>query len=116
MPHLIVSVSANPPKVKLMGTTIRDETIQRLEAILPDTTTTAVANANRDPPKFNLMPNPPHWHMDLGQHYVDHLGRSHIFLKLIESLAGEDWRLKGTNTVINMDNGQDVTKFFFFRP
>ena len=62
-----------------------------------------------------MMQNPPHWHMEIGQQYCDQLGRSIIFLRLIEALNGEEWKLKGTNTVVNPENGKDTTKFFFYR-
>ena len=114
MPSLIVNVTFNPPVVKLLGTSIREETIHKLEAALPEVTTTAMCT-QRERPKFQMMNNPPHWHMDIGQHYCDQLGRSIIFLRLIEALNGEDWKLKGSNTVTNMDNGKDTTKFFFYR-
>jgi len=53
--------------------------------------------------------------MDLGQHYCDQLGRFVIFLRIIEALNAEDWKLKGTNTVVNMGSRKDTTKFFFYR-
>ena len=59
--------------------------------------------------------NPPHWHLDLGQHYCDHLGRSFIFLTCIECLEGEDWKLRGTNCMTHYDSARDTTKFFFHR-
>ena len=97
MPSLIVNVTFNPPVVKVLGTNIREETVTKLELALPDALTTALCT-QRDRPKFQPMPNPPHLHMDLGQHYCDQLGRSVIFLRIIEALNAEDWKLKGTNT------------------
>jgi hypothetical protein len=114
MPSLIVNVTFNPPVVKLLGTTIREETVHKLEAALPGALTTATA-VQKAPPQFELMANPPHWHMDLGQAYCDQLGRSMIFLRIIEALAAEEWKLKGTNTVTHPENGKDTTKFFFYR-
>jgi hypothetical protein len=114
MPNLIVNVTFNPPVIKMMGTTLREETVTKLEQLLPGVTTTSLSS-QREPPKFQLMNSPQHWHMDLGQHYCDQLGRSLIFLCLIEALESEDWMLKGTNTVTHPDNGKDTTKFFFFR-
>jgi hypothetical protein len=114
MPNLVVNVTFNPPVVKMMGTTLREETVHKLEQVLPQATTTSLTH-QRSPPKFQLLNNPTHWHMDLGQHYCDQLGRSIIFLCLIENLEAEDWVLKGTNTVIHPDNGKDTTKFFFYR-
>eukprot|EP00672_Neobodo_designis_P023531 CAMPEP_0174831326 /NCGR_PEP_ID=MMETSP1114-20130205/3023_1 /TAXON_ID=312471 /ORGANISM="Neobodo designis, Strain CCAP 1951/1" /LENGTH=115 /DNA_ID=CAMNT_0016065147 /DNA_START=52 /DNA_END=399 /DNA_ORIENTATION=+ len=114
MPNLVVNVTFNPPVVKMMGTTLREETVHKLEQILPQVTTTSLTH-QRAAPKFQLNSNPTHWHIDLGQHYCDQLGRSLIFLALIEALEGEDWNLKGTNTVVHPENGKDTTKFFFYR-
>ncbi len=114
MPNLIVNCTFNPPQVKLIGATLRDETVHRLEQRLPGITTTA-SSSQREPPKFQLLNNPTHWHVDLGQHYCDQLGRSLIFLCLIETLEAEEWQLKGTNTVTHPDSGKDTTKFFFYR-
>jgi hypothetical protein len=114
MPNLIVNATFNPPSIKLMGTTLREETIHKLEQRLPTATTTA-QSGQREPPKFVLLNNPNHWHIDVGQHYCDQLGRSLIFLAIIETLEGEDWKLKGSNTVTHPDTGKDTTKFFFYR-
>ncbi len=114
MPNLIVNVTFNPPVVKIMGSTLREETVHRLEQKLPSATTTSMST-QRDPPKFQLMSNPTHWQIELGQQYCDQLGRSIIFLSIIESLEGEDWMLRGTNTVTHPETNKDTTKFFFFR-
>lgn len=114
MPNLIVNCTFNPPVIKLMGTTLREETIRKLEQRLPQVTTTS-QSSQREPPKFVLLNHPTHWHIDLGQHFCDQLGRSLIFLAIIETLEAEDWKLKGTNTVTHPDNGKDTSKFFFFR-
>lgn len=114
MPNLIVSCTFNPPTVTLLGTTLREETVHKLEQRLPTVTTTSLSS-QREPPKFTLKDHPSHWHIDLGQHYCDQLGRSLIFLCLIETLEAEDWKLKGTNTITHPDTGKDTTKFFFFR-
>lgn len=114
MPNLVVNVTFNPPVMKLMGATLREETIQKLEQRLPSATTTHPSD-QKEPPKFVLKENPNHWHIDLGQHYCDHLGRSVIFLTMIDTLETEDWKLKGTNTVTHPDTGKDSTKFFFYR-
>lgn len=115
MPNLIVNVTFNPPVIKIMGSTLREETVHRLEQRIPSSTTTA-ASSQREPPKFTLMTSPSHWHMDVGQHYCDQLGRSIIFLSIIETLESEDWMLRGTNTVTHPETNKDTTKFFFFRP
>eukprot|EP01063_Lacrimia_lanifica_P004740 TRINITY_DN126_c0_g1_i1.p1 TRINITY_DN126_c0_g1~~TRINITY_DN126_c0_g1_i1.p1 ORF type:complete len:137 (+),score=67.22 TRINITY_DN126_c0_g1_i1:63-413(+) len=114
MPHLVVNCTFNPPVIKMMGSTLREETVHKLDQRLPIVTTTSVS-PKKELPKFSYVQNPPHWHNDLGQHFCDQLGRSMIFLTMIECLEGEDWKLKGTNTVTHPDNGKDTTKFFFFR-
>jgi hypothetical protein len=114
MPSLICNVTFNPPVITMLGSSIKEETIHKLEHALPEVTTTAMCS-QREPPKFVYVPNPPHWRMELGQHYCDQLGRAIIFLRLIEALNGEEWKLKGTNTVVSMDNGKDTNKFFFYR-
>jgi len=114
MPNLIVNASFNPPVLKLMGSTLREETIHKLEQRLPVATTTS-QSGQRDAPKFQLLQNPTHWHIDLGQHYCDQLGRSLIFMAVMEVLDSEEWKLKGTNTVTHPDSGKDTTKFFFYR-
>eukprot|EP00758_Cryptobia_borreli_P005132 Tbor_TRINITY_DN4748_c0_g2::TRINITY_DN4748_c0_g2_i1::g.17083::m.17083 len=115
MPNLIANVTFNPPVLKLMGSTIREETIEKLQRCLPQSTTTSAGSTRRPPPVFELKKDPDHWTIDLGQHYCDQLGRSIIFLNLIETLEGEDWKLKGTNTAVHPDTGKDTTKLFFHR-
>lgn len=114
MPNLIVSCTFNPPVIKIMGTTLREETIHRLEQALPNMTTTA-HSSQKEPPKFVMIPNPSHWTINLSTQYCDQLGRSVLFLAIIETLDAEDWKLKGTNTIVHPDSGKDTTKFFFYR-
>eukprot|EP00760_Papus_ankaliazontas_P028841 PhM_4_TR4020/c0_g4_i1/m.47026 len=114
MPNCVVNCTFNPPQLKIMGSTLRDETITKLQQRLPLATTTSLNSAKTER-KFNFVQNPPHWHLDLGQHFCDQLGRSIIFLTIIECLEAEDWKLRGTNTVVHADNGKDTTKFFFYR-
>ena len=121
MPHLVVNCTFNPPVVKIMGATLHEvcasllqrspthtkktttrnnkqhnatqETIHKLDQRMPAVTTTSVS-PKKELPKFVYIQNPPHWHSDLGQHYCDQLGRSMIYLTMIECLEGEDWKLK----------------------
>ena len=117
MPNLIVNVTFNPPVIKMVGTVLREETVRKLEQILPAHTTTHPLSQHsaQKVPQFVKMMNPEHWHLDLGQHYCDQLGRSLIFLALIETLESEDWLLKGTCTVTHPDTNKDTTKFFLYR-
>eukprot|EP00754_Rhynchopus_humris_P001335 Rhum_TRINITY_DN10797_c0_g2::Rhum_TRINITY_DN10797_c0_g2_i1::g.40331::m.40331 len=114
MPNLCLSCTFNPPVLKIMGHTLREETVHKLQSRLPAVTTSTTSPSSQ-PPKFVFVQNPPHWHLDLGQHYCDHLGRSFIFLTCIECLEGEDWKLRGTNCMTHYDSARDTTKFFFHR-
>ena len=114
MPNLVVSVTFNPPRIRCVGATLREETIKKLEMILPKVTTTA-ATQNKEPPKFTFVKEPPHWAMEIGQQFCDHLGRSLIYMAIIETLEAEDWQLRASNSMVHYDNGQDTNKFFFNR-
>lgn len=114
MPNLCASVTFNPPVVTLVGATLREETVHKLEQRLPSSTSTT-PGANKEAPKFVFNKDPDHWKIDLGQQYCDHLGRSAIYLALIECLEGEDWKLRATNAMMHYDNGKDTNKFFFAR-
>lgn len=114
MPNLCVSVTFNPPVVTLVGATLREETVHKLEQRLPSATSTT-PSASKEPPKFVFHKDPDHWSIDLGQQFCDHLGRSAIYLALIECLEAEDWKLRATNAMNHYDNGKDTNKFFFSR-
>eukprot|EP00744_Colponema_vietnamica_P000954 GILI01001654.1.p1 GENE.GILI01001654.1~~GILI01001654.1.p1 ORF type:complete len:116 (+),score=40.12 GILI01001654.1:73-420(+) len=114
MPNLVAVVTFNPPVVKLMGSTLREETVQKLQQRLPTSTSTQLSS-RRAAPTFELKKDPEHWSIDLGQSFCDQLGRSLIFMDLIEILEAEEWKLKGTNCVVHPDSGKDTTKFFFYR-
>ena len=114
MPNLVVTVTFNPPCIKLIGATLREETIKKLEAILPKVTTTAVTTG-KEPPKFSFVKEPPHWHMEISQQFCDHLGRSLVYMAVIETLEAEDWTLRGSNSMVHYDTGKDTNKFFFNR-
>eukprot|EP00998_Keelungia_sp_KM082_P001073 NODE_11262_length_466_cov_113.318584_g11239_i0.p2 GENE.NODE_11262_length_466_cov_113.318584_g11239_i0~~NODE_11262_length_466_cov_113.318584_g11239_i0.p2 ORF type:complete len:123 (+),score=21.73 NODE_11262_length_466_cov_113.318584_g11239_i0:70-438(+) len=122
MPNLIVAVRFNPPSVRLMGTTLREETIQKLDSKLFSVTTTA-HSPKQEPPKFEYVPNPPHWKMDVHKQYCDHLGRSMILLTIVEALEAEDWRMRGSHAITHntftwksADAGMDTVRLFFNRP
>ena len=114
MPNLIVTCTFNPPVVKLMGSTLREETIHKLEQRLPTVTSTSMGS-QRDPPKFVFVKDPAHWSIEIGQQFCDHLGRSMIYLSIIECLEAEDWKLRATNCMSHYDTGKDTSKFFFQR-
>jgi hypothetical protein len=114
MPNLIVTCTFNPPVVKLMGSTLREDTVHKLESRLPTVTSTAQSPA-KEPPKFVFHKDPAHWAIELGQQYCDHLGRSMIYLTIIEALEAEDWKLRASNCMTHYDTGRDTSKFFFQR-
>eukprot|EP01006_Ploeotia_vitrea_P017704 TRINITY_DN48942_c0_g1_i2.p1 TRINITY_DN48942_c0_g1~~TRINITY_DN48942_c0_g1_i2.p1 ORF type:complete len:123 (-),score=22.09 TRINITY_DN48942_c0_g1_i2:164-532(-) len=121
MPNLIVVLRCNPPSVRLMGTTLREETIKKLDDKIFTVTTTS-HSPKQEPPKFQYQATPPHWCMDVQKQYCDHLGRSMILLCLIEALEAEDWKLKGSHSVTHnsfiwksADAGMDTTRLFFYR-
>jgi hypothetical protein len=114
MPNLVVSVTFNPPVVTLLGATLREETVHKLEQRLPAGTSTA-PTPGKEPPKFVFHKDPDFWQIDLGQQYCDHLGRANIYLAIIEALEAEDWKLRASNAMTHYDNGKDTNKFFFSR-
>ena len=60
MPNLVVSAKFNPPTICLMGTTLREETVKKIDAALPRATTTSMS-PKQDPPQCCHVSNPPHW-------------------------------------------------------
>jgi len=104
----------NPPVLTLVGATLREETVHKLEQRLPTVTSTA-ASTRKDPPKFMFIKEPAHWRIEVTQQFCDHLARSRIYHELIETLEGEDWKLRATNCITVPDSGKDVSKFFFTR-
>jgi hypothetical protein len=113
MPNLIVSCTFNPPVVKLLGSTLREETVHKLEQKLPTMTSTSTVPGKE--PKFTFEKEPAHWRIDLGQQFCDHLGRSLIYLAIIECLEAEDWKLRASNCMNHYDTGKDTSKFYFHR-
>lgn len=114
MPNLIVSCTFNPPTIKLMGATLREETVHKLELRLPSACSTS-SSTSREPPKFVFVKEPAHWHMEIPQQFCDHLGRSLIYLAIIEALEAEDWKLRASNCMTHYDTLKDTSKFFFSR-
>eukprot|EP00758_Cryptobia_borreli_P018367 Tbor_TRINITY_DN6775_c0_g1::TRINITY_DN6775_c0_g1_i1::g.15358::m.15358 len=115
MPNLVVSCTFNPPVVTIIGSNLREETIHKLEQRLPTVTSTAASPKRDLAPVFVLHKDPDYWRMDLGQQFCDHLGRSMIYLMIIEALEGEDWKLRATNCMVHHDTQKDTNKFFFTR-
>jgi hypothetical protein len=121
MPCLIVTTRFNPPAIRLMGTTLREETIHRLDSKLFTTTTTS-HSPKQEPPKFEYVNNPPHWVMEMPKMYCDQVARSALLLTIIEVLEAEDWKLKASHAIQHAsqqwkstDAGMDTCRMFFFR-
>jgi hypothetical protein len=114
MPNLVVTVTFNPPVIKLIGANLREETIKKLENFLPKVTTTAHTQS-KEPPKFTFVKDPAHWHMEVSQQFCDHTGRALVYMAIIETLEAEDWTLRASNSMVHYDTGKDTNKFFFHR-
>ena len=116
MPNLIVTCTFNPPTIKLMGSTLRQETIDKLQQKLPTVTSTQMTNSSEQkPPVFHFEKEPAHWWMEISSQFCDHLGRSLIYLAIIETLEIEDWKLRASNCMSHYDTAKDTSKFFFWR-
>jgi|EP00670_Eutreptiella_braarudii_P006247 hypothetical protein len=125
MPHLVVTCTFNPPKINLMtggGANLRENTIQRLNQVLPQCTTTSMS-PKQVPPQLEYKSNPPHWHVEMGTQNCDHIARSNIYLTIIESLEAEDWVMRAAHAMSHnshstksTDAGMDTTRLFFYRP
>eukprot|EP00667_Euglena_gracilis_P026017 EG_transcript_30979 len=114
MPNLIVSCAFNPPVLIIMGHTLREETIRRLDARLTQMTTT-FPSSKAETAKFELRSDPPHWYSTLDGQYCDQLGRSLVFMTIIEALEAEGWKLRASNTVSDEELVLDISKLFFFK-
>uniref|UniRef100_A0A7S4CSA1 Uncharacterized protein n=1 Tax=Eutreptiella gymnastica TaxID=73025 RepID=A0A7S4CSA1_9EUGL len=126
MPHCVVVCRFNPPQINLItgaGHSLREQTIQRLNSVLPQVTTTSMS-PKQAPPQFEFRSNPqPHWHLQMDNQNCDHIARSNFFLAMIESLEAEDWTLRASHamnhnyhTTKSTDSGMDTTRLFFYRP
>eukprot|EP00668_Euglena_longa_P045043 GGOE01060638.1.p1 GENE.GGOE01060638.1~~GGOE01060638.1.p1 ORF type:complete len:138 (-),score=11.97 GGOE01060638.1:155-535(-) len=126
MPNLVVSCRFNPPVIHVLygggGAGLREETIHRLDRTMFQTTTTSMS-PKQEPPKFEYVSSPPHWVCKLENQYCDHIGRSNLFLSLIEALESEDWVLQASHACTHnysntksVDTGMDTTRLFFHRP
>ena len=87
----------------------------RLHAFVLVQVTTTATSARGDSQKFELRSNPPHWYLCLDGQYCDQLGRSMIFMTIIEALEAEGWKMKGSNAITNEELMVDNTKLFFVR-
>ena len=116
MPNLCVTCTFNPPVIKIIGSTLRQETIDKLQQKLPAVTSTQMTKtAESKPPVFHYEKEPVHWWMEIENQFCDHLGRSLIYLAIIETLECEDWKLRASSCITHYDDGKDTNKFYFWR-
>eukprot|EP00996_Jenningsia_fusiforme_P006300 NODE_7594_length_461_cov_25.531553_g7147_i0.p1 GENE.NODE_7594_length_461_cov_25.531553_g7147_i0~~NODE_7594_length_461_cov_25.531553_g7147_i0.p1 ORF type:complete len:128 (+),score=24.76 NODE_7594_length_461_cov_25.531553_g7147_i0:42-386(+) len=113
MPNMIASCTFNPPVINLIGETLRETTIDRLNLLFKSTTT--IAAHRNAPPKFEERFNPHHWHLALSGQFCDQLGRAVVLMDLVQALEAEDWKLKASNAFIHPETGLDTSKLFFVR-
>ena len=107
--NLIVNITVNPPQIAIIGP-IKETTIQKLNARLPQITTTAPGHNTRC--AFECRDEPKHWYTELRTSFAnEELGQSFLMLVLLDALAEENWRLKGTNAT-NHDHDKVTYKFF----
>lgn len=85
-----------------------------MESKIPATTLTAV-NPSKEPPKFAFLTNPDHWRMELMQHFCDELHKSYMFLTIVQCLEQEGWRLRASNSVMDIPKDRETSKLFFTR-
>eukprot|EP00994_Dinema_validum_P004491 NODE_2545_length_678_cov_96.801272_g2085_i0.p1 GENE.NODE_2545_length_678_cov_96.801272_g2085_i0~~NODE_2545_length_678_cov_96.801272_g2085_i0.p1 ORF type:complete len:142 (-),score=56.85 NODE_2545_length_678_cov_96.801272_g2085_i0:252-620(-) len=121
MPVLVAHFRFNPPVLNLMGTTLREETIHKLDSKMFSVTTTS-HSPKQDPPKFAFINTPPHWQMTMPKFYCDHLGRSSMFLAVVEAMEAEDWMMVAAHGFEHryecwksVDAGMDGCRIFFCR-
>lgn len=124
MVNLICVCRFNPPEIRLIGTTLREETIKKLDEKIPNVTTTS-HSPKQPPPVFEQVQSSSgghHWKVNISGQYCDHAGRSMIMLTLIEALEAEDWKMKAAHAVTHsysqwksVDAGMDTHRLFFHR-
>jgi hypothetical protein len=111
--NLIINVTVNPPEIAIVGP-IKENTIQKLNTILPTVCTTT--NTAKTKFAFNRVENPPHWNGKLSTHFAnEEIGQAQLFVTMLDALEEEGgWKLKGSNAT-NHDVDKVTYKFFFVR-
>jgi hypothetical protein len=118
--NLVVNFTFNPPQVKVIGP-VRETTIEKLNSVLPRTTT-SLRSSRAGNPKFEYQQNPPHWKVTLDGQFCDQVGESALFLALLDALEEEGgWKLVTTQAITQPDQDShqqdfyETHKFFFSR-
>ncbi|CCW63077.1 unnamed protein product [Phytomonas sp. EM1] len=99
---LVINLSFNCPVVDIIGP-IKETTIERLNELLP-TSTTSTRNCRSEAPKFQYLSNPDHWHLKLDGQLCDSEGVSHFIVVLLDVLEQEGGWTLVSSQASNSDN------------
>ena len=113
--NLIVNLTFNPPLVNILGP-VRDATIAKLTAVLPEVCTSTQTSTARHTFAFVRRERPPCWSGQLTSSFAnEEVGQSRVILSILDALEEEgDWKLKGSNATCH-DVDKVTYKFFFVR-
>lgn len=111
--NLIVNLTFNPPLIHVLGP-VRDATIQKLNAIMPEVCTSTQTNNARNAFQFTRKERPPCWEGKLDHSFAnEEVGQSRLVLSVLDALEEEgDWKLKGSTAQTH--DVDKVTYMFFF--
>lgn len=115
--NLIVNFTFNPPVIFIVGP-VRDTTVQKLNAILPEVCTSTQTSNPKNKFEFTRVERPGGsvWRGQLEHSFAnEEVGQSRLVLALMDSMEEEgDWKLKGSNAICH-DVDKVTYKFFFVR-
>lgn len=101
--NLVINMSFNPPTIDVLGP-IKESTVDRLNEVIP-TSTTSTRSIRNEPPKFEYLANPDHWHIKLDGQFCDTDGVSRMIVLLLDALEEEgDWTLVSSQTSNQRNN------------
>lgn len=101
--NLIINMSFNPPTLDILGP-IKESTIDRLNEVVPHSTTSTRSIRN-EPPKFEYLANPDHWHLKLDGQFCDADGISRMMVILLDAVEEEgDWTLVSSQASSAVNN------------
>ncbi|CAC9530417.1 paraflagellar rod component / PFC16 [Leishmania donovani] len=90
--NMIVNMSFNCPEIQILGP-VQESTIERLNEVLPDSTT-STRSIRSNQPKFEYLSNPDHWRIKLDNQFCDLEGVSRLIVLLLDALEEEGgWTL-----------------------
>ncbi|AIO01359.1 hypothetical protein LPMP_330660 [Leishmania panamensis] len=118
--NLIVNMFFNSPEIQILGP-VQENTIERLNSVLPASTTSTRSIRNSQP-KFEYLSNPDHWRIKLDGQFCDSEGVSRLMVLLLDALEEEGgWTLVSsmassphTCGTLQQDTVESY-KFFFSR-